>query len=342
MTQQIETLGNGNNMGISADTIAANLDRLIEEGTITDTDKHLILWFFGECRNRSLSLADSGKLIGYSSSTISRLFAARYEGKYTEVINKIKAYKHLSDERGRLTRDEFIETSVWHTVRKVCDLALIHQIPGMITGVSQIGKSTCLEEYRNRSHYTVRYVRMPAAPGFRGAIDAIAHACNVTMRATTEQLRFRLARSLDSKSLLIVDELHQLAISSGKHAAMKIMEYIRELMDISHCGLVVCGTKSVSEDLIDGELKGWLEQFKERIINKVELPNRISADDISLVATTYELPEPDNETLDLLRNIRMNRLIKTIMLARNLADNRKQQLDWSHFRQVYRTINPTA
>lgn len=342
MTQQTEIVGHGNNMGISADTVAANLDRLIDQGTITDTDKHLVLWFFGDCRTRALSLADSGKLIGYSSSTISRLFAARYEGSYSDVISKIKAYKHLSDERGRLTRDEFIETSIWHTTRKVCDLALIHQIPGMITGVPQIGKSTCLEEYRNRSQYTVRYVRMPAAPGFRGAIEAIANACNVTTRATTEQLRLRLAKSLDSKSLLIVDELHQLAISSGKYAAMKIMEYIRELMDVSRCGLVVCGTKSVSEDLIDGELKGWLEQFKERLINQVELPSRLPAEDIILVASTYDLPEPDSETAELLKNIRMNRLLKTLMLARNLADNRQQPLDWTHFCQVYRTINPTA
>lgn len=332
----------GNNVGTSADTIAGHMDRLINDGAITDADKSTVLWFFGHCREQSLSLADVGKLIGYSATTVSRLFGGRYEGNYSDVITKIRTYKRLSDERNRLTRDEFIETSIWHTIRKVCDLALIHQMPGMITGVSQIGKTTCLLEYRNRSDYTVRYVRMPAAPGFRGAIEALANACNITTHCTTEQLRMRLTRSLDTKSLLMVDELHQLAISSGRNSAMKIMEYIRELTDISGCGLVVCGTKAVAEDLINGELKGWLEQFRERLINQVELPLRLPTEDILLVAQNYGLDEPDDETWALMKAIRMNRLLKTLMLARNLADNRQQPLNWSHFRQVYRTINPTA
>ncbi len=329
----------GNHTGTSADTVAANMDRLIEDGIITAADKHLILWFFGHGRDKAMGLADMGKQIGYSSTTVSRLLAGRYEGNYSDVIAKVRSYKRLADERRRLAQAEFIETSIWHSIRAVCDLALVHQMPSMITGVSQIGKSTALEEYRRRSEYTVRYVRMPAAPGFRGAIEAVADACNVTTRCTTEQLRRRIAKSLDSKTLLIVDELHQLAISAGRNAAMKVMEYIRELMDVSGCGLVVCGTRALDQDLINGELKGWLEQFRERCIKRLELPDRMPDSDILLVAKTYGLPEPDETTMSLVRTWRMNRLCKTIMLAGNLAAKRDQPLSWRHVAAAHNAVS---
>lgn len=336
--ESTDYIATGSNVGTSADTVAANMDRLVEGGIVTEQDKSTVMWFFGHCREQSLSLSDIGKLVGYSSTTISRLFGGRYEGNYAEVITKIRSYKHLADERRRMTLDEFVETSVWREIRAVCDLALIHQMPAIVTGVSQIGKTTALEEYRRRSEYIVRYVRMPAAPGFRGAIEAIADACNVTTRCTTEQLRRRVAKSLDSKSLLIVDELHQLAISAGKNSAMKIMEYIRELMDVSKCGLVVCGTRALDQDLINGELKGWLEQFRERCIKRLELPDRLPDDDILLVAKSYDLPAPDDATMTLLRTLRMNRLCKVLILASNFAGKRDQPLAWTHFTAAYNAV----
>lgn len=339
-TPTTDYISSGGIINTSADTVGSNMDRLVEDGKITLEDKHIVLWLFSDSRDKGYSLADIGRQIGYSSTTISRLFGARYEGNYIEVIAKIRAFKRLEDERSRLTRDEFIETSIWHTIRKTCDLALIHQIPAMITGVPQIGKSEALMQYRSRSEYIVRYVRMPAAPGFRGAIEAIADGCSVTTRCTTEDLRRRLFKSLDSRSLLIIDELHQLAISAGRNAAMKIMEYIRELMDVSRCGLVVCGTKAIDEDLMNGDLKGWLEQFRERIINQVDLPSHLPYEDILLVAATFGLEEPDDDAEQLLKGIRFNRLLKTLALSKNLAYNRQQPLAWEHFNQVFKTINP--
>lgn len=331
----------GNNMGTSADTIAAAMDRILAEGKITEPEKSLVIWLFSHAREAGMGLADIGSQIGYSSTTVSRLFSGRYEGNYTDVIAKVRAYRHLSDERRRLSQSEFIETSIWHEIRKACDLALIHQIPGIIMGVPQIGKSKSLEQYRDRSEYVVRYVRMPAAPGFRGAIEAIADACSITTRCTTEQLRRRLYKGLDNRSLLIIDELHQLAISAGRNSAMKIMEYIRELMDMSGCGLIICGTRALDEDLINGELAGWLEQFRERLINQVDLPDRLPTADILLVAQSYGLAsEPDADTWELLKNIRMNRLLKTLMLARNYAANHSQEFAWLHFARVHKSINP--
>lgn len=334
-----ETAAGSGIVSLSADTVATEMDRLADDGVISAADKALMMWLFGEIKRRGLSYADAGKTIGYDASTVSRILRGRYEGNWANVLKAIRRYKHLQDERGRMVRAEFVETSVWHQVRATCDLALVHQMPSIIMGVSQIGKTAALVEYQRRSEYTVRYVRMPAAAGFRSAMEAVADACYITTRCTGEQLRRRVAGGLDERSLLIVDELHQLAISTGRTTAIKVMEWLRELHDVSGCGLVVCGTKAVEGDLINGELRAWLDQFAQRCIRRLVLPDRLPDADIALFGAAFGLPAPDAGLLDLLRTLRANRLVKTLQLADNLARRKGQSLTWDTFVAAHNTVN---
>ena len=333
-----DTAGTGL-VSLSADSVAADMDRLTDDGVIAPGDKAIMMWFFAEIKNRNLSYADAGRLVGYDSSTVSRILRGRYEGNWANVVKALRRYKHLADERGKMVRPDFIETSIWAMVRDTCDLALIQDMPATIIGVSQIGKTHALLEYQRRSEYTVRYVRMPAAPGLRCAMEAVADACNVTTRCTSEQLRRRVADSLDAKSLLIVDEFHQLAISAGRESALKIAEWIREVKDRSGCGLVLCGTKALKHDLIEGPLKGWLEQVRERSIRNLTLPDRIPVSDIALIGAAYGLPKPQGQVLDLLRSLRMNRICKVLMLAATNAGKRSIPLTWDIFAQTYAAVN---
>ena len=307
-------------------------------GAFSD-DRAQVLWLIGEMRTSHLSLTDAGKRIGYDASTVSKVLGGTYKGSWSNVLESIRKYRHLHAERAKMASAEFVETSIWERIRQTCDLALIHQMPGVVIGPSQIGKTHALLEYRRRSQYVVRYVRMPAAPGFRGAIEAIADACGVTTRVTTEQLRRRIAHALDERTLLVVDEFHQLATSSGTTSAMKIAEYVREIHDVTQCGLVVCGTRALESDLIQGPLKGWLEQFAERCIKWLELPNDLPWHDIMLVANAYGLGEPPAATADLVRHLRMNRLVKLLSLASNLARKREETLSWEHFVTARTLVN---
>ena len=328
----------GTMVPVSADTVQRNLASLLEEGTISSDDRAQVLWLIGEMRQEGLSLADAGKRIGYDASTVSKVLGGAYKGSWSNVIESIRKYRHLVAERAKMASATFVETSIWERIRQTCDLALIHQMPAMIIGPSQIGKTRALLEYRRRSQYVVRYVRMPAAPGFRCALEAIADACGVTTRIPLGNLRRRIANALDERSLLMVDELHQLAISSGTGSAMKIVEYIRELHDDSGCGLVVCGTRALEHDLIQGPLKGWLEQFAERCIKRLELPNDLPWNDLMLVAETYDLPEPPGPVADLIRHMRMNRYVKLLALAGNLARKRDEALTWEHVTTAHTLI----
>lgn len=323
---------------LSADTVRRNLEPLVEEGTLSSDDRAQLLWLIGEMRQGSLSLTETGKRIGYDASTVSKVLGGTYKGSWSNVIDSVRKYRHLHAERAKMASATFVETSIWERIRQTCDLALIHQMPAMIIGPSQIGKTRALLEYRRRSQYVVRYVRMPAAPGFRCALEAIADACGVTTRIPLGNLRRRIANALDERSLLMVDELHQLATSSGTGSAMKIVEYIRELHDVTQCGLVVCGTRALEHDLIQGPLKGWLEQFAERCIKRLELPNDLPWSDLMLVAEAYDLPEPPGPVADLIRHMRMNRYVKLLALAGNLARKRDEALTWEHVATAHTLI----
>ncbi len=87
---------------------------------------------------------------------------------------------------------------------------LMRHAPARIIGVSQIGKTHSLLEYKRRSEYLVRYVRIPAAPSFKLCVEEIAAACGVTTRCRVDDLRKRTAQALDHNTLLIVDELRAL------------------------------------------------------------------------------------------------------------------------------------
>ena len=75
---------------LSADTLAADVDRLVDDGVLTPADKALLLWLVSDARARKLSYADVGRAIGYDASTVSRILRARYEGNWRNVIKSVR------------------------------------------------------------------------------------------------------------------------------------------------------------------------------------------------------------------------------------------------------------
>lgn len=324
---------------IPPDRVRDNMAPLIEEGIITSADASLVVWYATLLRSENITVTDAAKRIGYSASTLSRLLQGNYGGDYTKVIEAVRQYRHLASERAKMASDEFVETSVWERVRSTCDLALLNGMPAVIMGPSQIGKTTALLEYKRRSEYNVVYVRMPAAPSHSAAVYAIAEAFGLSSKMRVSELLPKILRIADARTLLIIDEVHQVAISAGR-SALRIMETIRQIRDESDCGLVICGTRAVDHELINSPaLKGWLEQFVERCIRRLELPNDLPEADILATVAAYGMPAPDPDAARLIRTMRMNRLTKLIGLARKLASKNDDHVTWDHFRAAYRLVN---
>lgn len=327
-------------LSISADIVALEMDKLVAEGRITPADKSLVVWFFTDARSKKESLAQAAQHIRYDATTLSRLFRGQYEGNLAKVLKAIKGYRQLCGERERLSRAEFVETSIWEQIRQTCDFALLRRRPVRIVGVSQIGKTAALLEYQRRSDFLVRYARIPSAPTFRNIVETIAEACGISTEthAKLSVLRARILKSLDANSLLIVDELHELAITASRQVALNAVEWFREIYDQRRCGLVLCGTRSMEDDLFSGACKGWLDQLDQRCVRVTNLPLRLSEEDITLTAKAYGLPEPGPEVLDGLKLLRMGRLTLALQLATDVAARRGVDPSWPLFASALSTI----
>lgn len=320
----------------SADRVALTMQAL---DLLSPEERDLVVWFASEVRRNAWSHGEAGKRIGIDGSNIGRIFNGNYAGNWQNVLEKIRTFRHLQAEREKMTRAEFVETSVWERVRQTCDMALINQMPAILVGVSQIGKTHALKEYMRRSHHLVRYVRIPAGGTLRDTLFAIADACGVGAGVNALRVRARILSALNSRTLLIIDELHQLTLAKPM-TAVKVMEFIREILDETGCGLVVCGTRALQQELLQGQMAAWLDQFEQRCITRTVLDDRLSDRDIGKVAEAYGVAEkPDSDTLKVLRTLRMNRLVKLLMLAGTLARKQEMPTTWDHFMAAYTAVN---
>lgn len=319
----------------STDTVLKALTPLTETGVLSAADRDQLVWFASHLREKHLSYADAGRMIGYDGSNIGRILSGRYTGSWENILAAVRDFRTKVSAREEMKSDLFVETSIWDRINQVCELALYYQMPGIIMGLSQMGKTYALEHYKNRAlSKTVIYVRIPAGGGIRATVVAIAEACGIaTDHVSTPHLRRRIRDVMTFRALLIVDEIHQLANSSA-HATKTCIEIIREIYDTCKCGMVICGTNAVDEELINGPLKGWLDQFAQRCITSTILPTELSWDDLCLVAKAYGLPPPEGEAAEEARKMRMNRLTKFLQLGSRRADKLSVPFSWEHFLQA--------
>lgn len=330
-------------MNRSADSVRASMRTYVDSGRIREEGLETLVRLFTLGKQRGLSFAGVGELVEYSGSTVSRIFAGKYEGAMDQVVDKIDVFLEMEAERRKMSSDVFVENSIWTKVRNVCDLAIRRDAIVRLVGPSQIGKTHSLLEYQRRAKFQVCYMRIPAAPTFKLVLDAMCDAVGVNSSLRIEEARPRVARAVGHNTLVIIDELHELIMSGGKSTAMKCLEWIREIWDNSRCGMALCGTSSMEDDLInDPRMKGWLGQLDQRCIRIAKLPNELPASDIDLAAQAYGIGGDKRPVENILRSIRMNRL--TTILAMTVAwcngQNRsgtRHPKTWESFGKVYKT-----
>lgn len=329
-------------MNRSADQVRATCRIYVDAGRITDEGLESIIKLFNLGKQRGYSFDQTGALVEYSGATLSRLFAGKYEGALDKVVSNINTYLELEAERAKMKSDRFIENSIWTKVNSLCNFAITRNAIVRLVGPSQIGKTYCLKEYMRRSNKQVCYVRIPAAPTMKLAVAAFADAVGVGSSLRVDEARQRVSKAISRNTLLIIDELHELVMSGGKGTAMKVVEWIREIWDNSNCGMVLCGTRSLEDDLInDARMKGWLVQIDQRCQRVMNLPTRIPREDIELAARAYGIGGSTACVENILSDIRMNHLTSCLALtvswcAGNNKSHEKHPLNWESFRAVYR------
>lgn len=340
---QNDTINSNQRISIPGDQVQQALARLVDQKEIDETARGDIWWLFSYAMDHGWNLDDVGKALDKDATTAYRLFAGRYGARYDNLVEAVARYKKIAIARGQRKAVGFVETTTWSKVEQVCRHALVGQLPAFITGSSQIGKTTCLEEYaRRNNHGQTRYIRMPAAPGFHDAISEVARACYVAGRLNCRDLRHRVIGAVNDRMLLIIDEIHQPLISGRGQTAVQIIEWLRELYDRTKCGIVFCGTRVFNDELEKGKFAMILEQFRRRSIIHLQLPDVAPAADVIKIARAFGLPPPEGVAADLVSRMLttsgLGQYVKFIQSASNLAANQQKPLSWDHVVTAYDVV----
>lgn len=326
------------NFNISADVVKANLAEMLKVNGIDQEQSDLIWWFYSFSRANEWTLKQAAGELGVDGSTLWRVLKNEYGAKLDNFCEKIARQKIRLVEQATITNVTFVETKTAKEIFKVCDAALFSQTIAFIFGDSQQGKTMALEEYAQRhNHGQTKYIRLPASAGVQLVAKEFAKACFVSHKSCFDHLRDRIMRSIDKKNLIIIDELHQCFSSYNKTSTIKVLEFIREIHDRTKCGMVLCGTHVLKEEIERGKLSLMAEQLRRRGIIQIELPKNPPKADIDKIAKSFGLEAPENDSTEydiiksMLQHSGLGMYVKFLQAASSMANKQKAPLSWSHF-----------
>jgi DNA transposition AAA+ family ATPase len=331
------------NITISGDTVKQALAELVRKGDLTAEQEALIWWFYSHARGEGFDLKEAAHQIGKDTTTLYRVWTGKYGASLDNICQDIARYRRLAEERSSRVKLDFVETSTWRIVEKVCNAALVTQTVAFIWGDSQVGKTTSLEEYaRRNNHGQTKLVRMPASAGVQLFMKELARACFVSPDSCFDRLRDRVLNAIDDKTLLIVDELHQAFTSYQHGSAIKVAEVVREIYDRTRCGMVLVGTNVLRDELHTGKLAAILEQLRRRGTIKVQLPPHPPKADLDRIARKFGLQPADGIAAEVLKDMihtsGLGMYIKFLQSAAMMASRESKRVTWDHFVQAHDII----
>lgn len=287
----------------SLDSIRTNIAYMSPEA------KELLVWAFTWCIDvaHPLRFDEFADRVGYSKSKFYKIFAGKDRhptsdkehaqfGQLMEptsaILDALRKFRRLELERAKLGRAQFFKTPTAKKVFHACDLSRESQTPVILYGASQIGKTEALKQYCiENNHGRTVLVELEAVSGLMGVLRAIAEKLGISPNANTPDLIARIKKALTPDMVLILDEVHLLANTYRKGSFFACMEQIRRIHDFSRCGLVMTFTM-LGYDMAEKHRKRELEQIFRRGVHKLNLGDRPTTGDMTVVAEGWGLEMP--------------------------------------------------
>jgi DNA transposition AAA+ family ATPase len=306
--------------------------------------------------------------VDYNENTIWKIFQGKYRSPDGNtlldvpkpLIKGIRDFLKLERERYGGGKTEFVETPTSKRIFTICDLARESQTPAFVWGHSHCGKTWAGRNYvAQNNHGRSVYCRVPSASGLGGLVRAIATSVGVSDKGNTANLTGYIKKAVTSDMLLFLDEVHQLAYTYRKASFFAALEVIREIYDETQCGMVLCGT-SLMMDQIRGARHAELEQLFNRGTHRLNLMSAPTVADLTailkhwglevpdkkLVLTVVDKTEHDEEVKDapyevlrqLATTVRLKAITERLRYARKIAKKAKADLNWTHFLLAHHMI----
>lgn len=317
--------------------VRAVITQLIAMRKIDEAEGELMFWLHGFGQDKKLSDANLSAMMKVSQAAVSQLFSGKYAAEdWTPMIDRIRALKEVEDEEMKKIDLGFVMTHTAKTIFTACESAMTDGMPAFIFGASQIGKTTALEEFqRTHNHGRTKYLRLGSRWSKPRLVRELARACKARSLKgrKTWELEESIYGSLNRYNLLIIDEFHLAMETVNEATSREIVEFIREVYDRTHCGLVLSSTKVGIQDLEEGRNALLFDQLRRRGVVKVVLPDVPPLKDINAIAKSFGLDLPKGDVLTKVKQILKTRglgvFVKYLQKAHSLAGS--EPLTWERF-----------
>lgn len=302
-------------------------------------------WLFSYAIDQGWSMAETAKRVDCDSSVLSKI----YNGKYTdannpgrhivpvEVLKDIRRVRRAVELQAQAAKlGGFVETQTSDLIFRVCNAALKHSTVAFIWGPSHVGKTEALDEFRRRSqHGAVKMIRIEPGSGVFDLVRQIARVCGISDKGNIGDMKSRIKRCIDKSHVIIVDELHELTFTYQKRSKLSCMELLRWLHDLTGCGMVLCGTNILRDEIRNGKDKDLLDQLVRRALTTLDLKHSPTAKDIAAFESAYGLNAPDAVTADTVRALCRQKGVKALIYrlsrAKSYAESEGRSPTWDDF-----------
>jgi len=341
-----------NRINVGANTVVQNTEHLPAHQRL------LVRWLHTWALDHNYPWAQLEKEIQIDTSTIWRVWHDKYRysaghPKAGERVPLAGICAKIAGFRQRMERIEgrvnpnFVETSVWNAVNRLCRHVLARHSVGHIYGESQIGKKTCLREFARRNdHGQTHVAEMPPASGVQNMLRKIAQSLHVASHTCFDKLRDDVCDALDESKLLIVIQVHRAFTTYQKGSAVRCLDTLMHLHDASGCGMLLCGTNIWRDQLRSGPYAQFLKQLRRRGIYELQLPDVPPRRDLDLIAARFGLDAAEGEAEEIMLAVAQSdgfgKFCALLADAAEGASSRDEALAWSHFIRAHAVMQAAA
>ena len=335
-------------IAMPAHQVRIAVEQAVARGQVTEEEGEEVWWLYNYAQEHHLKEGDlAAKMKAYDKNTLYQIFRGSYgvykDGRcssWASVVKAIREFKKIEIEEMKKKNVGLIETEVKQTVWRCCDAALNDGMVSFIYGKTRIGKSVALQAYqREHNHGQTIYLEMGAGWTRPRFVRELARKFGNGVKATKSwALEDAIFDTLKRSNLLIVDEFHKALTTTGERNSASVLEFIRDIRDKTHCGLVLCATKVGMERFETGANKEMFEQLIGRSIIKAVLPDRPPVRDLNTIARAFELPAPTGDDLKSVKSLvatyGLDRFFAYMQKTYAITKKAKQPMSWDAFQKV--------
>ena len=328
--------------------------------------KDLLSWLVVTAKKEKWTLKQTAEAVGYSPSTLSKLFYETRGATPDQVISSIANFRRRYNNKTWVKGIPFVDTITFKKMSQAMEYSIEYQEIVSLIGNPQIGKTWACEEYKRRKDIADRQagydtsrvvlVRIPTSPSALRVVDLIARELSIGQNLRYEKMMERIKQTITPSHLLIFDEVHQVCMTGAR--GLKTIETLREIYDETHCAMVLVGTdvwgKTLSGESNNGHVKwrgmpasweGVLSQTILRGIN-IFLPKNIPYADQQRVWQAFGLPDPDPATLkivqQMVKHFGLGRYTKRMRAGATTARKAGKDFSWGYFVAVHNQLEKLA